>query len=382
MEPQIIATIEGGAQFHSGARIASGTFCKVYEAEDRHIIKTFSSRRQHARTINVARALAPLAEHRGRAHIEEAIDATTTLAPASDAMDTADAAKVARIPRCIVMPRYCVQLNDFLSDYVRDKKSGLPAVATIAIARQLFHALDALERAHVVHGDIKPSNIMFREPPTFDVHGVHSLDIVLCDFGSARIANTETHLCAPANVGTFAYIAPEILLGCEYSYPADVWSAMVTLFDIITGDPLFDIFGTEDFAYGVDFTGIYVEDEDDDSSDSSDDDESRLDEEMPPDDDVGVDFPTMYAHLAIMYCVIGKPPRAFRELASEFYVNDTLRYTPELQAGTISRFLNANYTQLSMRHMMQIEQFLSLGLQYLAGDRTPALAVLNHPFLA
>ena len=57
--------------------------------------------------------------------------------------------------------------------------------------------------------------------------------IVLTDFGSAKMleVSEKTHTIA----GTPQYIAPEVLRGEAYSYPADWWSCGILLHEMLTG---------------------------------------------------------------------------------------------------------------------------------------------------
>ena len=51
------------------------------------------------------------------------------------------------------------------------------------------------------HGDIKPTNVMFRE---------HTDDVVLCDLGVSRISSGATTTAYEGHGGTQIYFAPEL----------------------------------------------------------------------------------------------------------------------------------------------------------------------------
>ena len=103
---------------------------------------------------------------------------------------------------------------------------SLPAVRVYAM--QLFTALRHLVRAGIVHGDIKPDNILVNERLN---------ECALCDFGSASyLADCSI---TPYLVSRF-YRAPEIMLGCEYGVGIDTWSVGCVLYELYTGRILFD----------------------------------------------------------------------------------------------------------------------------------------------
>ena len=99
-----------------------------------------------------------------------------------------------------------------------------PGVA-VAIVRDCLAALAALHREGVVHGDIKPSNVMLKR--------TGSAKIV--DIGSAfEIHSPPLHRsCTPA------YAAPEVLEGAEISPVSDLASLGYVLIELLSGRPLF-----------------------------------------------------------------------------------------------------------------------------------------------
>ncbi len=100
--------------------------------------------------------------------------------------------------------------------------------------------LGALEYAHgrgFVHRDIKPANLM--------VAGQAGRDLVkLADFGLAKVYQTSelSGLTMTGDVGgTLAFIAPEQITHYrEARPPADQYSAAATLYNLLTGDILFE----------------------------------------------------------------------------------------------------------------------------------------------
>jgi len=97
-----------------------------------------------------------------------------------------------------------------------------PAEEVRGIGLDMCHALAAVHRHGVVHGDVKAENVM-RE-----VSG----RIVLMDFGAAREFER-----ADASVvsGTLRYLAPEVLRGAAPSPASDLYALGVLLFHLLSG---------------------------------------------------------------------------------------------------------------------------------------------------
>jgi len=91
------------------------------------------------------------------------------------------------------------------------------------IGMDLCRTLAAVHRHGLLHGDVKPENIM-RE-----VSG----RIVLMDFGIARELDAEPTLTVS---GSMKYLAPEVLHGGEPSVASDIYSIGAVLFRLLTGE--------------------------------------------------------------------------------------------------------------------------------------------------
>jgi serine/threonine protein kinase len=64
------------------------------------------------------------------------------------------------------------------------------------------------------------------------------LDVALADFGIAQFCQEGEELYG--NAGTPQYMAPEVLRRRSYSFPVDIWSAGLLLYEIILGQPLLE----------------------------------------------------------------------------------------------------------------------------------------------
>ena len=103
----------------------------------------------------------------------------------------------------------------------------LPYEEAVDIAARIAAALDDLHRQHVIHLDVKPSNIMFRPDG----------DAVLIDFGLSRhdqmpdLIQEEFHV----PIGTAPYMSPEQLLGIRSDPRSDVFALGALLYFFTTG---------------------------------------------------------------------------------------------------------------------------------------------------
>lgn len=96
----------------------------------------------------------------------------------------------------------------------------------LAMIRQLAEAMEAAHASGLVHGDLKPSNLML------DPAGkVRILDLGLASHESGH---TTTSSIGREQPGTIAYMAPERLLGMEPNRQSDIYAVGVMLYEFLT----------------------------------------------------------------------------------------------------------------------------------------------------
>jgi len=98
-------------------------------------------------------------------------------------------------------------------------------IEKLDIVRQLCLGLGYAHQKGVIHRDIKPANIMVQPDMT----------IKIVDFGVARLEKASGQTQTGMVIGTFHYISPERLLGKPADGRADIWSAGVILYLLLTG---------------------------------------------------------------------------------------------------------------------------------------------------
>ncbi|HEY4454351.1 MAG TPA: protein kinase [Pseudonocardiaceae bacterium] len=168
-----------------------------------------------------------------RAHATHTSDGDTTKLQVE-----ADLATKVRHPNIVEVYGVVGEADDqwLVMEYVRSRSLAeiiaehgkLSVPRAIHYVRQIADALDAVHRAEVVHGDIKPANILIPD------NGIAKLS----DFGVSRqVWNAETlHTTGPV-LGTPAYMAPELLDGKRPSPASDLFALGATLFTAVEGEP-------------------------------------------------------------------------------------------------------------------------------------------------
>jgi len=106
----------------------------------------------------------------------------------------------------------------------RLKKGKLPLEQAVRFGAQIAEALAAAHAKGIVHGDLKPANIMLTKS------GVKVLD-----FGLARSAADTTSSAPSVIMGTPAYMAPEQLEGQAVDARTDIYAFGLVLSEMVTG---------------------------------------------------------------------------------------------------------------------------------------------------
>ncbi|WP_332777436.1 serine/threonine-protein kinase [Polaromonas sp.] len=108
---------------------------------------------------------------------------------------------------------------------------------SLGIVRDLLSALDYAHKQNIVHRDVKPANLLIESGGR----------IKLTDFGVARIQDSgEATRTQGSMVGTLKYMSPEQVQGQPIDARADLFSAGIVLYQLLTGRRPFD--GDNDFS--------------------------------------------------------------------------------------------------------------------------------------
>ncbi len=106
----------------------------------------------------------------------------------------------------------------------------LTSIQALKITMQISRALDAIHSAGVIHRDLKPHNIMFRDAD----------HLALVDFGLAKQIGEKSITSTGGLLATPLYMSPEQCLGREQDARSDLYSLGVVLYEMLTGTRLYD----------------------------------------------------------------------------------------------------------------------------------------------
>ena len=152
-------------------------------------------------------------------------------------MEWIDGYDLARLLTPVMLERFRERVSNRRWEYVNQvivtagpQQPRMKAGVAVAIVRDCLNALAALHRHGIVHGDIKPSNIMLKRT------GIAKI----VDIGSAF----ELRDPPPVRTCTLAYAAPEVLENRETTPRSDLCSIGYVLLELLAGRQPFS--GTSD----------------------------------------------------------------------------------------------------------------------------------------
>ncbi|MEO8607248.1 MAG: serine/threonine-protein kinase [Chloroflexota bacterium] len=99
----------------------------------------------------------------------------------------------------------------------------------LRLSKAIAGALDYAHSNHVIHLDLKPSNILMDS----------NQSPYLADFGLATVLGPEGRAANPG-YGTLLYMAPEQLTASSLDHRADIYSFAILVFQMLTGELPFD----------------------------------------------------------------------------------------------------------------------------------------------
>lgn len=110
-----------------------------------------------------------------------------------------------------------------------EQRGALPTDLAVRLCAQIADALSDAHAAGIVHRDVKPSNVLLREPDSPQPHAY------LCDFGIATSADADG-LTRPGQItGSWGYLAPERIAGGPATPASDIYAMGCLLWACLSG---------------------------------------------------------------------------------------------------------------------------------------------------
>ncbi|KYM80931.1 Cell division protein kinase 4, partial [Atta colombica] len=119
-------------------------------------------------------------------------------------------------------------LASYIANYRNSSpRSSIPPYLVRQMLKEILCGVEFLHSHRIIHRDLKPQNLLVTREGR----------IKIADFGLAKTYGFEMRLTSV--VVTQWYRAPEVLLGCSYATPVDVWSVGCILAELCKLEPLF-----------------------------------------------------------------------------------------------------------------------------------------------
>ena len=144
------------------------------------------------------------------------------------------------IAKCVKSIKHDVYLL-YIMEYVQGKElfdvmreiNLFDKAQTQFYAASMLEVINYLHRNKIIYRDLKPENIMIKEDGY----------IKFIDFGTVKEIRDKTKTF----IGTYSYMAPEVFTGLGYSFPVDIWSLGIIMYEFLCGKlPFGEDFDDED----------------------------------------------------------------------------------------------------------------------------------------
>mmetsp|Transcript_55747 Transcript_55747/g.181009 ORF Transcript_55747/g.181009 Transcript_55747/m.181009 type:complete len:560 (+) Transcript_55747:1948-3627(+) len=125
---------------------------------------------------------------------------------------------------CITFELLSINLYEFIKN---NNFQGVSLGLIRRFAIQLLAALRFLKKQHIIHCDLKPENVLLKNPT--------KSGIKVIDFGSSCFEDERVYTYIQSRF----YRSPEVILGIPYDVGIDMWSFGCILAELYTGYPLY-----------------------------------------------------------------------------------------------------------------------------------------------
>ncbi|MCR9292216.1 MAG: serine/threonine protein kinase [bacterium] len=201
---------------------------KVFSPERFHNSRSYQKSME--RVAHVASRIATI-QHDNLLDVQDFVDQNRIRIMVMEWIDGYDLRQLLNVERLDLVRRLAKpNVWDYINRVIATfgpEQTRIKAGVAVAIVRDCLAALGALHREGIVHGDIKPANIMLKKTGNGK----------LIDMGSAfELDNPpDKRACTPA------YAAPEVLEGASCNERSDLASLGYVLIEMLAGRPCFDL---------------------------------------------------------------------------------------------------------------------------------------------
>ena len=194
------------------------------------------------------------------------------------------------------------------------------------IMTQVIKGLSILHKYSIVHNDMSLNNILLTKPLN-QIITEDDISVVLSDYDHSYFSGvlSQKQYKYADTTGTYNYRAPEKIINSEYNHKADIWALGCCLFEIITGEYLFDYDDESDeSAESKEYSNSSEMSEcsnidSDVSNDSNASSRSSGSDDSEFSEDLKIKYNECYELLLMIEKIIGKPPKSFTEKGREYY---------------------------------------------------------------
>ena len=157
-------------------------------------------------------------------------------------------------------------LGHNLLKLIRKFPKGVSSSIVRRIASQVLSGLAFLhDECEIIHTDLKPENIMIVLPPKNMDALINGVVMPMEDYSDIRVKIADlgnacwTFKHFTEDIQTRQYRSPEVLLGASYNVSTDIWSLGCILFELLTGDYLFDPHSSDEYTRDEDHMAQILE---------------------------------------------------------------------------------------------------------------------------
>lgn len=133
-------------------------------------------------------------------------------------------------------PHSSPSASSVVGSFPPEAETGVGASAATSLYNHAPHSVGTSFSSHTENGDPLPAPGLAAADPSDDPSLLERITVKIADLGNACWVNHHF----TNDIQTRQYRCPEVIVGARWGPSADMWSASAMLFELLTGDYLFD----------------------------------------------------------------------------------------------------------------------------------------------